>query len=348
MDTTIHDIFYKWDEHRQFSGVFTVSGDGGIIFQRTCGYRNKAEQLPNQLDTAFAIASGTKFFTALSVCKLIDNGCLSLNDRICDLIPHDLKSINKEVTVLNLLTHTSGIGDYIDEEASSDYFDILKLYENRPVHKWDSLAYYLPMFNELPPKFSPGERFGYSNAGFILLGLVVEAVSKQEYHQYVKENIILPLSLTRTGFFRMNNLPGNTALGYVYNEMRSEYETNILYMPVVGGSDGGIFTCVADIAKIWGAAISNKIFSAAMRDKFLAPHVVTEEQESLSCHCGLGVFMREEYGKKAYYIVGGDFGVDFFSAYFPQKGIVCTALGNTEMNTWQLFRQLFKLPGING
>ena len=93
---------------------------------------------------------------------------MSLKDKIHNIIPHDLKSIDREITVYHLLTHTSGIGDYLDEENINDPFDVLKLYDTRPVHKWESLEFYLPMFNELPRKFDPGARYGYSNAGFIL------------------------------------------------------------------------------------------------------------------------------------------------------------------------------------
>jgi len=340
-ENIIQKIISDWNSDGAFSGVISISAPDNILYQEAFGYRNRAEELPNKLDTAFAIASGTKLFTALSICKLIDGGLLSLENRICDLIPHDLKSINKEVIVFHLLTHTSGIGDYIDEEASGDYFDILRLYENRPVHKWDSLAYYLPMFNELPQKFSPGERFGYSNAGFVLLGLVVEGVSKQAYQQYVTENIILPLGLSHTGFYRMNNLPGNTALGYLYNEARNEHETNTLYMPIIGGSDGGIFSCAVDIIKVWQAVFSNRILSKGMVEQFLTPHVFMNEKE----RCGLGVFIRQDGEKKAYYSVGGDFGVDYFSAYFPRKETIASALGNTEMNTFPLFKRLFEILG---
>jgi CubicO group peptidase (beta-lactamase class C family) len=195
------------------------------------------------------------------------------------------------------------------------------------------------MFNELPQKFSPGERFGYSNAGFVLLGLVVEGVSKQIYQQYVTENIILPLGLSRTGFYRMNNLPGNTALGYLYNEARNEHETNTLYMPIIGGADGGIFSCAADIIKVWQAVLSGRIFSTGMVEQFLTPHITINENE----RCGLGVFIRHDGDKMAYYSVGGDFGVDYFSAYFPRKEIIASAFGNTEMNTFSLFKRLLEI-----
>lgn len=328
----IENIFNDWNKSGTFSGIFSVSNFDDVIFQKACGYRNRAEKLSNEINTAFAIASGTKFFTALSICRLIDCGYIALKNRVWDLIPENLKSINKEVTVFHLLTHTSGIGDYIDEESSGDYFDILKLYNNRPVHKWDSLAFYLPMFNELPQKFKPGERTGYSNAGFILLGLIIESVSKKTYHQYVYDNIIRPLNLSHTGFYPMNNLPRNTALGYINYE---KCITNILYMPIVGGSDGGIFTTADDFIKIWKAVLSDNIFSANMREQFFTPHG----------QFGLGVYLKAENNRNAYYTVGGDFGVDFFSAYFPRTKTIASTLGNTEMNTYSLFEQLFNTLG---
>ena len=341
MTNTVRNLVEKWNSVGDFSGVISVSVLEDNIYRQTFGCRNRAEELPNREDTAFAIASGTKLFTALCVCQLIDRGLLSMESRVCDLIGHDTGSINKDVTVLHLLTHTSGIGDYIDEEASSDYFDILKLYDHRPVHRWDSLVFYLPMFNELPQKFAPGERFGYSNAGFILLGLVIEAVSGMSYHQFVEQNLIAPLGLSHTGFYRMNNLPGNAALGYVYNEGRGEWETNVLYMPIVGGSDGGLFTCAADVDKVWRAILDHSILSKAMTEQFFAPRVAMSPKE----HVGLGVFMREQVGKRAYYSVGGDFGVTYTSAYFPKTGIIAAALGNTEKSVDLLFLQLLDLLG---
>ena len=115
MKKILKDIFTNWikDDGEDFSGVFSVSGADGVIFQQACGYRNWAEKLPNTADTAFGIASGTKMFTGLAVCKLIDEGKLSLEDKLCDLLSVDLGQIDRRVTVFQLLTHTSGVGDYI-------------------------------------------------------------------------------------------------------------------------------------------------------------------------------------------------------------------------------------------
>ena len=112
------------------------------------------------------------------------------------------------------------------------------------------------MITPLPQKFEPGTRYGYSNAGFIMLGLIVETISGLTYQQFVHDTIITPCKLEHTGFYRMDSLPKNTALGYMENG-----RTNIFSLPVIGGSDGGLFTCSSDLELLWRALFSNKILS---------------------------------------------------------------------------------------
>jgi len=243
MEKSIQDIFNNWLEKNSidFSGVFSASGIDGVIFRQTSGYRNRAEKLPNAVDTAYGIASGTKLFTGLAICKLIDDKKLFLEDKTCDLLPYDLGQIDKRVTVYHLLTHTSGVGDYIDEEADDEEVQLQNLYGKYPAQLWIRLEYYLQMITALPPKFEPGERYGYSNSGYILLGLVVEALSGVSYQQFVKDIIINPCGLTHTGFYRTDSLPANTSLGYMQDEDVGEWHTNIFNVPLIGGSDGGLY-----------------------------------------------------------------------------------------------------------
>ncbi|MCL2409134.1 MAG: beta-lactamase family protein [Oscillospiraceae bacterium] len=343
MKKVIQDIYNIWikDEGEGFSGVFSATGSDGVIYQQACGYRNRAEELPNTIDTAFGIASGTKLFTGLAVCKLIDEKKLSLEDRLCDLLTYDLGQIDKRVTVFHLLTHTSGVGDYIDEDAEDCEEQLQALYDKYPVQLWTWLEYYLQMITPLPPKFEPGERYGYSNSGFILLGLVIEAVSGLPYQQFVQDRIIKPCNLTHTGFYRMDSLPANTALGYMEDEDTKEWRTNIFSLPVLGGSDGGLFTCAGDLDKLWRAVFANKILSEEMTQSFLKSQVMIDEECGESY--GLGVYRNIEDDKVSYYAVGGDSGVDFFTAYFPESKIVVSALGNTDMNTFDLLDESFEV-----
>ena len=161
-----------------------------------------------------------------------------------------------------------------------------------------------------------------------MLGLVIEAVSKVAYQQFVMDEIITPLNLRHTGFYRMDELPANTALGYPGGEQR----TNIFCLPVIGGSDGGLFTCAKDMDILWRAVFSGRVLSENMLELFLQSHIERDNGNSY----GLGVYRYETEGNIAYYAVGGDFGVNFFTAYFPKQKITASALGNTEVNTYPL------------
>jgi len=328
MQDKIREIVNSWleDQDDELSGVITVTSPDGIIYQQASGYRNKAEELPNNPDTVFAIASGTKLFTGLAVCKLLDSGKLSLTDKLRDLVKWDLGAIDRQVTVHHLLTHTSGVGDYIDEESENEDDEWQALYDKYPPHLWTNLEYYLQMITHLPPKFAPGERYGYSNCGYVLLGLIVEAVSGKAYQQFVQDEIITPLELTRTGFFRMDNLPGNTALGYL-----EDGRTNIHGVPVIGGSDGGLFTCAADIDKLWRAIYSFKVLSESMTVVFLRSYeTIDEDDEDGSIETmGLGVFHYAKDGKVAHFNSGGDSGVGFVGGYYPEAGITVSCFSNT-------------------
>lgn len=323
----ISEIWNQWKDAEVFSGVFSAGDAQGVQFEKVCGYRNRSEGLPNARDTAFGIASGTKLFTALAVCRLMDEGRLALHDTVRDIVPHDLGEVDPRVSVYHLLTHTSGIGDYLDEEAPNAYEKSRELCNRYPVYLWERLAYYLPMIAPLPPKFEPGFRFGYSNAGFILLGLVIEAAGGMPYQRYVTENIIAPCGLRHTGFYRADELPANTALGYIQGG-----RTNIFSLPVIGGADGGLYTCADDLSALWQAVWSGRLFSSKMLGAFTKEHVKRSDSKGY----GLGVYRHGHGENTVYYAVGGDFGVDFFTAYCPEHGLTASALGNTETNTFPL------------
>ena len=350
MKKLIQDIFNTWNEDGDFCGVFSASSADGVIFQHAAGYRNMAEELPNTPDTAFAIASGTKLFTGLAICKLIDEGKLLLQDKLWDLIKQDLGQIDKRVTVHQLLTHTSGVGDYIDEESEDSEAMLDALYAKYPCYLWTQLDYYLQMIAPLPPKFEPGARYGYSNSGYVLLGLVVEAVSGMPYQQYVQENIMAKVGehsspLEHTGFYRMDSLPANTALGYIEDEDTEELRTNIFSMPILGGSDGGLYTCAADLDKLWRAIFANQILSESMTQTLLSQHVVIDEEDGESY--GLGVYRYQDGDRLANFAVGGDSGVGFFTAYYPKTGVVVSGFSNMGWidGTYALIGKMLEILG---
>ena len=331
----VEKIWHLWPEAPAFSGIFSVTKENIGLFEIAQGFRNFNEQLPNKQDTAFGIASGTKLFTAIGICKLIDAGKLSLTDAVRNILPYDLGNIDNRITIYHLLTHTSGIGDYIDEESPSVTEDVLQLYEQYPVHLWENLSFYLPMFMHLPPKFTPGRLFSYSNAGFILLGLIIEAVTNKTYQQYIIDAIITPCQLKHTGFYRSDSLPLNAAYGYLHEN--NTWQANTARIPIIGGSDGGLYSCAEDLATLWQNLFNGQILSQEMLQTFLQPHVHRDAHKTY----GLGIYRYDANQNTAYYALGSDFGVDFFTAYFPKQKIVASALANCAVNTYSLLEMLF-------
>jgi len=255
-----------------------------------------------------------------------------LDSKLRDVLPYDLGQIDKDVTIYQLLTHTSGVGDYVDEEAED--FDALMdaLYAKYPPQNWANMQYYLQMVTPLPPKFKPSkasQRWCYSNSGYVLLGLVIEAVSGVSYQQYVQEAVIAPCGMTHTGFYHMDALPPNTALGYMQSEDDGDWHLNASKIPVVGGSDGGLYSCAADIDKLWRGIFGGKILSERMTADFLKQHVVVDEDDGVVESYGLGVYHQKDGGVEFYYALGADSGVGFFTGYFVETKKVVTALSNT-------------------
>ena len=342
----IEKIFYECEEAEKFSGVISISNTNGIIFEKVGGLRNIGEKLPNNADTAFGIASGTKLFTAVAACKLLDQKKLSLDSKIRDILPYELKAVGKDTTVFHLLTHSSGIADYLNDVVDfEDDSSIESFYAKYPVHTWKTLEFYLSLFNELPNKFTLGAEARYSNSNFILLGLIIETITGENYHSYILQNIIKPLGLKHTGFYPTNSLPANTAIGYIEDKASKKLVGNFFYISIIGCADGGLYTTSKDMELFWRGVMDGRLFSKSILNKFLTPHTVYED---IKGHFGLGVFIEEKEGKKIYSHSGSDFGVSFQTTHIPHNGVVLTILSNVEMDIWNfVYRVMPVLMGMS-
>jgi CubicO group peptidase (beta-lactamase class C family) len=157
-----------------FSGVVRVDRGGGVQLAKAYGLAHRGCRVANAIDTQFAIASGTKGLTALTVVSLIEEGRLGPATTARSVLAEDLPLIGDEVTVEQLLAHRSGIGDYLDEESDYTVTDyVLPL----PVHELATTERYLRVLGGHPGKFAPDERFSYSNSGYVVLALLAERTS---------------------------------------------------------------------------------------------------------------------------------------------------------------------------
>ncbi len=160
-------------EANGFSGVVCVDRSGDIELAKAYGLAHRGHEIANTVDTQFAIASGTKGMTALTVVSLIEDDSVALSTTVRSVLGSDLPLIGDEVTIEHLLSHRSGIGDYLDEEADQDLADYLMPV---PVHELATTEEYLAVLGGHPTKFAPGDRFAYCNSGYVVLALAPACV----------------------------------------------------------------------------------------------------------------------------------------------------------------------------
>lgn len=315
----------KIAEETGFSGVVQIDRAGEIEFAKAYGLANRAYGVPNTLDTRFGIASGSKGFTALAVYSLVREGALELSTTARSLLGDDLPLIADDVTVEHLLTHTSGIGDYLDEESDLEVTD----YVVGAVHELTTTEAFLPLLDGHPTKFKAGARFGYCNGGFVVLALLAERASGVGYHDLVRDRVLRPAGLTRTEFLRGDELPGDAAVGYL--PVDGVDRSNIFHLPVLATGDGGIHTTAADISTFWRALFAGDIVDSVA--EVVRPRVDVPEGPR---RYGLGFWLHES--TDTVILIGGDAGVSFKSTHDPHTGTTRTVVSNTSPGAWPIAR----------
>lgn len=314
MKDFINGLEHKAQE-TNFSGVIAIHQKEGIQYDVAFGYSDQKNRVPNNTQTKFGTASGTKTFTALGIGRLIEAGYLSLETPMAEINIENSGFIDPKATILNLLTHTSGIYDYYDEEVIEDFDNF---FVEIPWYQLETPSNYLPLFQNQQPKFSPGERFSYSNGGYVFLGAIIEAVSQQCYRDFIRQEVLAPAVMDSSGFFALNNLPPNTANGY----LEDRQTTNIYNLPIRGGGDGGMFTTAGDIFAFWDSLFNYKILGQPLLTKFLQ----ARQRYNDTLGYGCGIYVRVD--GSGYAISGSDAGVGFYSVYIPQGPIVASILSN--------------------
>ncbi|MDA3847597.1 MAG: serine hydrolase [Vallitaleaceae bacterium] len=317
-----------------FSGVIQINENGKKILHIASGFAKREDDIRNELDTKFGIASGTKLFTALGIMTLIEAGKLSLDEDALARLPYDFPNIKGRITVRQLLTHTSGIYDYFDEDVIENFTE---LFGKVPIHAINGPKDMLPLLVEGDSYFEPGERYKYCNSGYVILGILIEEISGMSYAAFIEKHLVKPLGLIGTGCYATNQLPKGTALGYEYDDSGAWY-SNILSIPKTCTADGGLFTCTADIVRMWSALIGGHIVNEELTRAILSEQTIIDDQSAY----GLGVYIQytDNHTIKNYYLVGGDPGVSFYSGYYVENDIIITIIGNTTESAWELLDKI--------
>jgi CubicO group peptidase (beta-lactamase class C family) len=288
---------------------------------------NRAHEVPNTVETQFGIASAVKGFTALTAMSLISDGALSLDTSVRALLGDVLELVDPAVTVEHLLAHTSGIGDYLDEDEMGSIDDYVL---SVPVHELVTASDYLAVLQGHPMRDVPGNKFQYCNGGYVILALVIEAAGGGTYHDLLDERVFEPAGMVSTAFLRSDELPGSAALGYLHTE---GLRTNVLHLPVRGVGDGGAYSTLGDITSFWGALFAGQIVARHVVQEMVGPRSQGEDERY-----GLGFWVKNDRDVAA--LEGYDAGVSFRSAFDPQTEALYTVISNTSNGAWPLAKVL--------
>jgi CubicO group peptidase (beta-lactamase class C family) len=307
--------------HDLFSGSIAVARSGVILYARACGLANKSFGVPNRLDTKFNLGSMNKMFTSIAIGQLVQAGKLAYTDIIGSYISdYPNQDAARKVTIHQLLTHTSGLGDYFTDE-----------YDRTPKDRLRSVKDYFPLFASKPLEFEPGTRFSYSNAGFMVLGAIIERVSGEDYFEYVRRHIYAPAGMNDTDAYEMDRVVPNLAIGYVSQSPAGAYDPsrswNNLYLHVIkGGPAGGGFSTAPDLIRFATALTSHTLLDAAHTDIVLAPKVDPEWGNDELYAYGFGV--RRTNGVVSVGHSGGFAGVNATLHILPRTGYAIAAMSN--------------------
>jgi CubicO group peptidase (beta-lactamase class C family) len=310
-----------------FSGSVLISEGENVLLSKGYGMADVEHNLPNTPQTIFRIGSLTKQFTAMAILILQDQNKLTVQDRACKYIP-DCPADWQEITIHHLLTHTSGI---------SDQAAILALIESEK--RSFTPAEILALFKDYPLDSRPGERFSYSNAGYDVLGYIIEQVSGDSYEAFLQQSVFEPLHMQNTGIFQNQDALAIDYKSYGIKTDPSDLGTIIPY------SAGELYSTVEDLY-LWNQALhlrpffSEEVLEAAFTPFKLAP---PSGVHYLYMHYGYGWYLGERLQHRVYGHPGQIGGFRTLSEYYPDDQvtvIVLSNLGNMDLSAFTLPSEL--------
>jgi D-alanyl-D-alanine carboxypeptidase len=219
-----------------FSGNVLVAKDGKTVYEKSYGFANRADKIPNNSATRFNLGSINKTFTKTAIQQLIAGGKLSLTDTVGKLLPDYPQETTRAATVDQLLHHSAGVADFFGEEFARTTKDHFR-----------SNADYYKFVSSLKPLFAPGTRNQYCNGCYIVLGAIIEHISGITYEKYVEENIFKPAGMFTAGWLQVDGIIPNVAVGYTKHTGDGQLRSNVLMHGASGCAAGGGYARAADL-----------------------------------------------------------------------------------------------------
>jgi CubicO group peptidase (beta-lactamase class C family) len=256
----IDALVTKFYEYNQFSGSLLVADNGKVIYKEGFGLANRATHTPNGPGTRHRLASVTKQFTAMVIMQLVAEGKLKLDVPITTYLPSYPATTGNQITIHHLLTHSSGIPNYTSFE---NYREVMV----RSMTPGEIVM----LFSNEPLEFTPGEKYAYSNSGYVLLGYIIENVTGKPYADVLQQNIFGPLKMINSGYERTDDPAKNKAIGY--NQTGSEFEPSQFIDMSIPYAAGALFSSVEDMY-LWNEALyTDKLLPKKYLDMVFTPHI---------------------------------------------------------------------------
>jgi len=254
-------LISAYNEYGKFNGSVLVAEKGKVIYKKGFGFADMEWNIPNQPDTKHRLGSITKQFTSMLIMQLVEQGKLKLDVPISAYLPDYPKKNGDVITIHHLLNHSSGIPNMtsfpgFSKDISTKFYSPVQL---------------VNLFADSTLQFKPGERFAYSNSGYIVLGYIIEKVTGKSYEQVLQENIFTPLNMKNTGYDHHGPLLKNRAKGYEKNG-RSYVNANFIDMSVPYAA-GAMYSTVEDLY-LWDQALyGNQLLRKENMDLLFTKHI---------------------------------------------------------------------------
>ena len=299
----------------RFSGTVMVSKNGKTIFSGAYGFADRDKKIQNDLGTQFRIGSMNKMFTAVATIQLVQNGKLKLNGTVGEYLPdYPNKDLASKVTIDHLLTHTGGTGDFFGPEFDKHRLELRALQD------------YVKLYGQRGLEFEPGSKWDYSNYGFLLLGVLVQKVSGQDYYEYVREHVYKPAGMTSTDSLPESQTVAKRSVGYMKDRATDSWKPNTDTLPYRGTSAGGGYSTVEDLQKFAHALSEHKLLDAQHTEMLTTGKADTGGGDKYA----YGFMDRTSGGIRSYGHGGGAPGMNGELAVYPQSGYVVAVLANLD------------------
>lgn len=236
-----------------FSGCLSMSDGKSVVFSACRGWADRTFGVKADHRTKFRIGSMDKMFTAVAIAQLVEAGKLKWDSTLAEQVPeYPDRAAAATITVWQLLHHTAGLGDFFVPE----------FFQNRET--FVDPADYLDLIARQPVLFEPGKDWSYSNAGYVLLGRIIENVSGERYFDYVRRHVFAPAGMTDSGFDTLEDVTPNLATGYFREGAFSTgWKANWMTLPFKGSPAGGGYSTNEDLLKFANALRGGKLVGAA-------------------------------------------------------------------------------------